>query len=912
MLGVHGYEVEQFRGDDITGLYRCRNGVMPRGVDPPEGVEVVAYSWGALTSGASGALGAVRRALWLTLLPFALGNLAYWARPELDTVGRTRVATAIAVRQACLLLTLLLTAAMCFIGIDMVAWQCFRGGTAVCPALPSQLGFLGSSPWDAAGVRMLLGSLLPLGVLGLLWWLSATSLARYEAQEASICASGDMGVLTKRRMWAGDVRSRRLQRLHIGAGLLLVVMFGLVPAMRYSERAGAWWMAVTVVGLAAALLVLTAVAVGVSYRDGIDFPGVHAGFADRLARVLPWLAVTTVVLYAVVMVLIDIPERFDDPGLIVGRNILIGGLILALIAVVSWLLFATEAPGWALLAPLSLAVVAFVSALSVPAALIVAGVVLAVLAVLQSRRSDRPDRPRAWRGAGPAMILGAAVWVAALFTTSLVVFVGNWLNGSQTVTQLQSEFSVANSPGAFAARVQASEPVLLATGDVLLRHAVLERSGPDFYVLREGTVEASSITTADGDVIRATPNLDISAGLLLVDDPPIQVIDGCIKDPGMDCGTSVDTWLYTLAGPLAVEGPVSISVVAVPQEPIVVPQVLIWFSGLTVVWVLMCALIVALGLLVFTRRSRDAIDAQIRTDQLPEQSENRSGRARRLAGFTHRAERLLAWIALVTSACSVVLVVGSVSGWQPWRAHDAAAALVNVGLWTAVSVSAVLIVAVGKLLNAAGFWRAVGILWDLTTFWPRVAHPLGPPCYAERVVPEIVDEVLGSARGTRVILSGHSQGSLILVAVLSQVASIRGNLDDIRFVSYGSQLRTWYGRIFPAVLGSHVLGNTGMTAPPGLASAAPDAPDTGTAGDRYAHPVPLGTLGAMLAIEAPQPSWVTLFRRTDPIGFRVFGDEGSTVDRYVSEYDPPGKQLHSHSDYQFSSVYTDLMSHWYT
>ena len=153
MLGVADGEVGQVAGDGLTGIYRTKDGKVPLRELDGTSVSVEAYSWGALTSGVQGFFGWVKRALWLVLLPFALVNLAHWARLGLGTGTAQAQWGARAVRVSGLLLTVFFVVTPCVIAIDMGAWQCFRFGVPGCSALPDWLNFLGGltpgsgSPW---------------------------------------------------------------------------------------------------------------------------------------------------------------------------------------------------------------------------------------------------------------------------------------------------------------------------------------------------------------------------------------------------------------------------------------------------------------------------------------------------------------------------------------------------------------------------------------------------------------------------------------------------------------------------------------------------------------------------------------------------------------------------------------------
>jgi hypothetical protein len=142
--------------------------------------------------------------------------------------------------------------------------------------------------------------------------------------------------------------------------------------------------------------------------------------------------------------------------------------------------------------------------------------------------------------------------------------------------------------------------------------------------------------------------------------------------------------------------------------------------------------------------------------------------------------------------------------------------------------------------------RVVGVLWDLGTFWPRAAHPLAPPCYAERAVPELATRTAWLAGQGEVILSGHSQGSVLAAATVLQLSP--STLDNVALLTHGSPITRLYARLFPAYVNAD-------------------------------------TLAAVAA--GVRGRWVNLWRDSDPIGGPIHGTVGEPArDRRLA--DPAG------------------------
>jgi hypothetical protein len=164
--------------------------------------------------------------------------------------------------------------------------------------------------------------------------------------------------------------------------------------------------------------------------------------------------------------------------------------------------------------------------------------------------------------------------------------------------------------------------------------------------------------------------------------------------------------------------------------------------------------------------------------------------------------------------------------------------------------------------------KPIGTLWDVGTFWPRAVHPLAPPCYAERAVPEVVDRIrllagrdgaadLTSAPGLTVpagpvLLTGAGQGSIIASAVVAQLPA--EVLSDVALLTLACPVRRLYGRAFPAFFGPRQLAElAGLL---GVPAGQPTGQPTGQ----------------------PAGRWKNLRRRSDYFGSFVFGEPGSQRD----------------------------------
>ncbi|WP_436318719.1 hypothetical protein [Streptomyces griseofuscus] len=304
---------------------------------------------------------------------------------------------------------------------------------------------------------------------------------------------------------------------------------------------------------------------------------------------------------------------------------------------------------------------------------------------------------------------------------------------------------------------------------------------------------------------------------------PAAALVGCVLGGVMSGGVAqrVADWLGGAGG--AISGP---SVVLTWQASMIPPLLAVLLG-------------VAVRLAAGTARLARVEGDRVRREHSGEPEDPARTRAiahaRAMAALTDRAPLVLTVLSAAALVLGGVALAGAlVSGRSPDGAAGGTAAAVQIaagisqglGSWL-VGLGFLLFVTWGRrAYKDRGARRTVGILWDVGTFWPRAAHPFAPPCYAERAVPDLTWRMATwtEATGGRLVLSGHSQGSVLAAAAAWQLTP--ATRARIALLTYGSPLERLYGRWFPAHFGP----------------------------------------AALAGLHRDMACWHNLYRRTDPIG----------------------------------------------
>ncbi|UBU19174.1 hypothetical protein [Nonomuraea gerenzanensis] len=276
----------------------------------------------------------------------------------------------------------------------------------------------------------------------------------------------------------------------------------------------------------------------------------------------------------------------------------------------------------------------------------------------------------------------------------------------------------------------------------------------------------------------------------------------------------------------------------------------VWWTAALAPLLLAGLAVVAAGLWLIRRREAARLAPELKPYYLERDDARVVARQWALAGLTDRAGLLLGVLTAIGVAGSVAVAV--IYHWRLLTPEGGLAGLLaSAGSWVLVAAAVALVVIGRRTYRDTRLRRTVGILWDICTFWPRAIHPLSPPCYTERVVPELmtrVGQLAPTGRG-QVVLSGHSQGAVIAAALVLQLDPAQRA--RVRLLTHGSPLRRIYTPFFPAYFGD-----------------------------------------AGLSAVRERVSWCNLYRMSDPIGGPAFrrvdplaGGRRDAVDLFC--WDPP-------------------------
>lgn len=139
--------------------------------------------------------------------------------------------------------------------------------------------------------------------------------------------------------------------------------------------------------------------------------------------------------------------------------------------------------------------------------------------------------------------------------------------------------------------------------------------------------------------------------------------------------------------------------------------------------------------------------------------------------------------------------------------------LAQVGAWALLGLIALLIAKGRQAVRDEQTRRGINIIWDVISFWPHAVHPFAPAPYSQRAVVDLTERIRyhvaarsEGGSGRRVIVCGHSQGSLVSFAALSLLSD--EELESVGLLTFGSQLRVIFPRAFPAYVNHRAIAAT--------------------------------------------------------------------------------------------------------
>lgn len=903
ILGREQSELRQTQGDENGGFWWAPAQDQPQRdpddapstVDPavpPPGVRTEAYSWGRLARFGSGPLLFIGQLFvqlaWLLLAPFGLANTAYWTRriPTQRPGGEWQSGVGGAsLRIFALGLTLLYVCALGSVSLDLGV-QCANG--TACTALPGGFhDFFSGAPLSWRGPQLALLSLVPIAGMLLLFLVSRRARTRYEAAifdatdrmgGRGVQRTGRLRPLASEGFWRTARVGSPTERLHLAATFLLVALLlswdrvfaGTASCVKLQTfvsgeclggAASSGDLLAMIGGLtAAAGLVVTIVLVGVlAETTDAGQRAVDEFLRDRLRTrgiVTAWVLIAAVVVYLFVGASLWFGGDYSAEsgaflGLATAPSILLGVLVAICVSALGW---RRGVPHWLSIALMTVAGFAF------------------LFGVAQNPPTQ---------GGSPGPLRFPLFAVAAIFTAAQLVFVWWWPRSpsgrrSGPPERFRAEGWAGMGPGVI---------MLLSLGATMILSTLLVLGVQGWLV---SGAPACGCATGPAGALRP-PIVYHNFGDVL---PFIALVLVLV---GVGVALAVLRWMPLLTTPRTRGG----------RRPLL-EQVDSYSDG--------------------------RIAASTTADRLA----LKILRARRLAALVHRGEPILGILAGLLAVGFVIAL--AVSYTVAFRLIDG---LVGPAL-TAIA-AAILLVIVENALTAKE--RPISVMWDLMCFLPRAGHPFGPPCYAERVVPELRDrvtdwlthdllppdgltlaeqlawrdrreeEALAEERPFSVVLSAHSLGAVLAVSTLFTLRPDGGDrLRNVALLTYGSQLRVYFGRFFPELFGPEALGTLGARRPL-LAKADPWF--TQVELDQDGDPIVVGASGATdpsLVDLLTQPdgsiAWINLWRRTDYLGFpvnsyRLEDERPDDIDRGADEFGPPRYlvKVATHPDYQSAPQY---------